>query len=253
MEYPDWDEFDENDPSKRATRYWVNKNRLLNKNNAKEYYPYATGIKTGYTSHSGHCLVSSATKDGLNLIAVVLKSTRDGQWTDSKKLLEYGFTNYTMYEPLKDGQVVTTIQVANHAPDDSGTLNIVAAQGFRDVFPKDNIAKIQQITEWYYTDENGLLHLEAPVFKGQVVGRLTYKIDNQAVAQIKLIAERGVLKKKSIIDMITPEPNENISGSSGKRPHLWAVLVFLVILFINIVYVLRRKRRKRYNYLRRYR
>ena len=86
VDYPDWNEVDKNDPTKKQIRYWINKNRLLDESNSKFYYPYATGVKTGYTSHSRNCLVSSASKNGMDLIAVVLKSTKEGQYTDSIKL-----------------------------------------------------------------------------------------------------------------------------------------------------------------------
>lgn len=253
-EYPDWNEVDKNDPTKKAIRYWVNKNKLLDKDSKEYYYPYATGIKTGYTSHSGHCLVSSATKDGMNLIAVVLKSTRNGQWIDSKKLLEYGFEHYTMYEPLKQGQVVATTQISNHAPEDSGMLNIVAAQGFRDVVAKEDVAKIQQNIEWYYTDENNQLHLEAPVYKGQVVGKLTYSLNGKVIAQSELIAERGIERKKAIIDMITPDSEgRRVDNTNKGRHYSWIATVLLLFAFINVLfYILRRKRRRRY-ILRRYR
>ena len=76
---------------------WVNKNELIDKR-SKNYYIHATGIKTGHTSSAGHCLVSSAEKDGLNLIAVVLNSSEQGRWSDSKKLLEYGLENYKVHK-----------------------------------------------------------------------------------------------------------------------------------------------------------
>ncbi|AOT68631.1 D-alanyl-D-alanine carboxypeptidase family protein [Geosporobacter ferrireducens] len=69
---------------------WKNRNLLLNKNDA-HYYPFATGVKTGYTSAAGQCLISSASKNDIDLIAVVLNSSKEGRWVVSKQLLEYGF------------------------------------------------------------------------------------------------------------------------------------------------------------------
>src|SRR5690606_13134574 len=70
----DWNGVNKEEPTKKEIRYWRNTNLLIDKNNKKYYYPYATGIKTGYTSAAGQCLVSSATKGDLDLIAVVFKS-----------------------------------------------------------------------------------------------------------------------------------------------------------------------------------
>jgi len=253
MEYPDWNEVDKNDPTKKATRYWVNKNRLLDKNSEEYYYPYATGIKTGYTSQSGHCLVSSASKDGMNLIAVVLKSSKNGQWTDSIKLLEYGFEHYTIYEPLKQDQVVTTIEVHNHASEDPGIVDIVATQGFRDVISKEDVAKIQHSIEWYYTDENNQLHLEAPVYKGQAVGKLTYTLNGRTIWEGELIAARNVERKKNIIERIIPGSDNESPSTSKWYPSIWIAVVILLIVFIGFMFYRIKRRRRRKYILRRYR
>ena len=56
------------------------------------YYPYEIGIKTGYHSKAGQCFVGAAEKDGVTLIAVTLKSSKSGRWTDTRRLMEYGFS-----------------------------------------------------------------------------------------------------------------------------------------------------------------
>jgi D-alanyl-D-alanine carboxypeptidase (penicillin-binding protein 5/6) len=74
-----------------------NSNRMLLADE-KYFYPYATGIKTGFTTPAGHVLVSSAEKDGHIIIGVVLntdKNTLTASAEESKKLLEWGFTNYS--------------------------------------------------------------------------------------------------------------------------------------------------------------
>lgn len=57
------------------------------------YYPYARGIKTGYTSNAGQCFVGAAQKDGNELIAVIMLSgyNKPQKWEDAKKMFEYGF------------------------------------------------------------------------------------------------------------------------------------------------------------------
>ena len=65
------------------SKIYVNNNLLIGS------YPGATGVKTGYTHKSGHCLVASATRGGVSLIAVVLDSP--DTYTDAKRLLNFGF------------------------------------------------------------------------------------------------------------------------------------------------------------------
>ncbi|MCR4621369.1 MAG: D-alanyl-D-alanine carboxypeptidase [Clostridiales bacterium] len=59
----------------------------------KYYYPYARGIKTGYTSKAGQCFVGAADKDGRELVVVIMHCgfTKPEKWVDAKKLFEYGF------------------------------------------------------------------------------------------------------------------------------------------------------------------
>ncbi|MCR8845046.1 D-alanyl-D-alanine carboxypeptidase [Paenibacillus sp. SC116] len=67
-----------------------NRNQLLQPE-SEHYYEGAIGIKTGFTDGAGYCLVSAAEQEGRQMIAVVLHSTKEQVWTDSRILLEYGF------------------------------------------------------------------------------------------------------------------------------------------------------------------
>lgn len=64
----------------------------------------ADGVKTGTTSRAGHCLAASATRDGLQFIAVVLRS--NARFHDASALLEYGFANFVRADLAKAGQPV---------------------------------------------------------------------------------------------------------------------------------------------------
>ena len=66
-------------------------------------YEYGTGMKTGYFSNAKHTFVASASKNDINLIAVVLKTTKVGKWQDAKRLMEYGFAT-------QEDQVVLSIE-----------------------------------------------------------------------------------------------------------------------------------------------
>jgi D-alanyl-D-alanine carboxypeptidase len=66
-------------------KIYVNNNRLLG------MYPGANGVKTGYTHKAGPCLVASATRNGMTLIAVVLNSP--DMYTDATRLLNFGFSS----------------------------------------------------------------------------------------------------------------------------------------------------------------
>jgi serine-type D-Ala-D-Ala carboxypeptidase (penicillin-binding protein 5/6) len=74
------------------TIVYKNRNELLD-TESPYYYKGANGIKTGFTDEAGYCLVSSASRNGNQFIAVILKSTKEDVWKDSIALLDKGFTS----------------------------------------------------------------------------------------------------------------------------------------------------------------
>jgi D-alanyl-D-alanine carboxypeptidase len=79
-------------------RIWHNKNRILTK------YPYAEGVKTGYTKRAKRTLVSSASKEGHRLITVTLNGPDD--WNDHMNMFEYGFNTYILQTIVNAGQEI---------------------------------------------------------------------------------------------------------------------------------------------------
>ncbi len=77
--------------------YWVNKHKLLFQ------YQYMTGGKTGFTKKAKRTLVSTASKDNLNLVTITLNDGND--FMDHQNLFEYGFTNYQSIPILKKGKL----------------------------------------------------------------------------------------------------------------------------------------------------
>lgn len=94
----------------------INENKLLWRDSM------ITGMKTGYTAEAGNCLVASASKDGRDLIAVILKSPGREIYTDMLDLLNYGFNNFknVVYKPIGDS--ITSIHVGNQ------DINLVAQE-----------------------------------------------------------------------------------------------------------------------------
>ncbi len=81
----------------KNTYEWINKNKLLST------YKYTTGGKTGFTEIARRTLVTTASKDGVNLVAVTLNDGND--FSDHKNLFEEAFKEYTNYEILKKGYI----------------------------------------------------------------------------------------------------------------------------------------------------
>lgn len=89
---PDVNGVDKNGKQRSEVRILINTNKLLLSNNP-HYLKIVTGVKTGHTEEAGYCLVSSGEANGKNVLAVVMNSSEEKVWSDSKKLLENGIKN----------------------------------------------------------------------------------------------------------------------------------------------------------------
>ena len=79
---------------------------------SSNYYRYAKGLKTGFTTPAGYCLMGYASKDGLELITVLLNcSTSDNRYLESQKLFDYGFNNFSLKNFMAKGNTVETVSV----------------------------------------------------------------------------------------------------------------------------------------------
>jgi D-alanyl-D-alanine carboxypeptidase (penicillin-binding protein 5/6) len=151
----------------------ANRNRLLWR------YQYADGLKTGHTSEAGYCLVSSAKKDGMRLISVVLGEPTDMARTeDSMRLLTYGFRffeTHKLYDAKKPVIDARVWQGENsHTPlGIKGDMYVTSPTGQT----KKLIAAITLVNP-----------LKAPLVKGQSYGSLNIMLNDQVLASKPLIA-----------------------------------------------------------------
>lgn len=110
-------------------RYYISTNGLLSYMRYTDYYyKGATGIKTGYTGKAGNCLVSSASRNGVDLIGVVFggKTVTDSH-RDSTEMLDWGFENYTSVTVLQKNDMPGEIRVKQGMGTDTLTLYVQGA------------------------------------------------------------------------------------------------------------------------------
>ncbi|WP_341876974.1 D-alanyl-D-alanine carboxypeptidase family protein [Defluviitalea saccharophila] len=172
-----------------------NRNLLLDSRNSNTYYPYATGVKTGFTDEAGECLVASATKDNLNLIAVLLNSPVDARWNDAKTLFDYGFENFQFHQVAKKGDIIDKVYVDKHSPKGPSELEVLIKEDYTGLFHKNDISRIQKTISWAQEP------LVAPITEGQNVGEVTFILDGEILSKIELIAKYGI-EKRTIWDVM---------------------------------------------------
>jgi len=187
----------------KSDRVFGTTNELLivNNNERKDnyYYKYATGIKTGFTTPAGYCLVASSEKNGLEYIAVLLNAgqTEDGlsaRYIDAKTLFDYGYDNFLIKKVAQKGSSIQTIEVKN-ATKETKRLDVLIDD---DVYAFVNKTEINNaVTPEINIDEN----LKAPIEKGAIIGKVTYDI-NGIKYERNLISANLVEKSNILIKFI---------------------------------------------------
>lgn len=181
----------ENHPSiTKYTTIWMDslrdgKSSLVNTNKLVRNYNGCTGLKTGSTSLALYNLSASATRNGLSLISVVLKSPNPKtRFASAQKLLDYGFNNYSVTEFGKQGDVVRELKVNKGS---SNSVNAVLESDAKVLVSKSNKGEIsQEVT----LDKN----VNAPILKGQKLGEVSYSINGSIVSTVNIIADKEVGK-----------------------------------------------------------
>lgn len=153
---------------------------LTNTNRMIRYYSGCTGLKTGSTSKAGYCISSTAERDGLELIAVILgASTRESRNASAAKLLDHGFSNYAYVS--FEGKSLEPIKVGFGTKD---SVN-VGYKAFSAVCAKSEAKKVN--SEIVIPDK-----LEAPIKKGDVVGEIIYMSGEKELGREQIYALEDV-------------------------------------------------------------
>ncbi len=157
-----------------------NRNRLLWKDNSSD------GVKTGHTESAGYCLISSAQRNEMRLIAVVAGAESDKErFNDTQRLLEYGFRFYSTQEVIKKDNALKDVTVWGGKEDlvSLGSENNIKLTLPRTIF--------KNITITYDFQNN----LRAPIKEGQVLGTLIIKDGEKALHKENLVALNSVEAK----------------------------------------------------------
>lgn len=164
------------------------------------YYPYATGIKTGYTDVAKECIVASAKKDNVEYILVILGAERtenglSGRFIDCKNLFNYAFENYTTHVINEENSVLKQIKISN-ASIFNNTLNVIVKDKINLVLKKttntNNITPTIEISS----------DLTAPISKNTVIGTISYNVDGNTYTS-DLFAGSDIIEANTLNTVLT--------------------------------------------------
>ena len=172
---------------RRFTTIWMDSLRngaftLSNTNRLIRYYEGATGLKTGSTDSALYCLSATAERDGMELIAVILKSpTSDKRFEGAKTLLNYGFAAYSLTHASPE-EPLPSVPVSMGT---AGQVSLTLGEDTALLLEKTVAPNLQQkvVVE---------PSVKAPVERGQQLGTLRYTAGEEVVAEIPLVAAESV-------------------------------------------------------------
>ena len=167
------------------------KSSLVNTNKLVRNYSGCTGLKTGSTSLALYNLSASATRDGMDLVSVVMKSpTSQIRFKNSSTLLDYGFTNFEYKQLTKKNDIVKTITVQKGI---DSPIDVIAESDCGAIINKGKDINIEQSITLPTS-------IEAPVTKGDIIGKVTYTLNGETISECNLIASKSI-SKINIISM----------------------------------------------------
>lgn len=171
----------------KYTTIWMDslrdgKSSLVNTNKLVRNYNGCTGLKTGSTSIALYNLSASATRNNLSLIAVVLKAPTPAiRFSNAQKLLDYGFSNYTVTSFGKKGDVIKSVEIKK------GTTSSIDAILENDAEVLISNGSNKDVTQEVKLDDT----FTAPILEGQKLGEVEFSINGNVVSTVNLVANKS--------------------------------------------------------------
>lgn len=171
----------------KYTTIWMDslrdgKSSLVNTNKLVRNYNGCTGLKTGSTSIALYNLSASATRNNLSLIAVVLKAPTPAiRFSNAQKLLDYGFSNYSVTSFGKKGDVIKSVEIKK------GTTSSIDAILESDAEVLMSNGSSKDITQEIKLDDT----FTAPILEGQKLGEVEFSINGNVVSTVNLVANKS--------------------------------------------------------------
>ncbi len=163
----------------REREFTYNNIRQYNRNTLLAEDPTVDGLKTGYTSEAGYCLVASAQRGGMRLVSVVMGTDSErARKAESRKLLNYGFRNFNTQDLYTAGQQLVTNRLWKGAEE---TLQLGVGRAIYLTLPNGSRKRLKAVME---VDEI----IIAPIEAGTSYGQLLISLDGEMLLEEPLIA-----------------------------------------------------------------
>jgi len=218
-------------------------NYLLHTETPHYYYEYAQGLKTGSTDAAGHCLVSSATKNGMQVVGVILGASaiqiesgqfRTESFTESKRMYEWFFENFEYRDVLKSSELIDSVPVK--LGKSASEVIVHPETGLRKIMPKD--ADISSVTSRQITldvPDDGIV---APIARGEKLGEISIIYNGKRYGPFPLVANSRIELDRAAYLLTRVKATLN---------QTWIKVTFVVVIVLAILYFYIAFRRRQLN------
>ncbi|MFZ7120609.1 MAG: D-alanyl-D-alanine carboxypeptidase family protein [Eubacteriaceae bacterium] len=217
---------------------WINTNIFLHKKwdiipyvyytGENQYYnSQVTGVKTGFTTPAGRCLVFSASNEDLDLLGVIYHSNFPGIWQEGEKLIKYAFENYKDVILVESNEEIKKINVINNNFLSADQISLITKENISVLLQNKQEANVEMLIAYdtsiiSFTEESEVEILKE-INKGDIIAKLQYSVDESIIAETDLYAGNDV-SKRNLIDFLFQ----------------WQLIVIYIIILL--IYIFRKRK-----------
>ena len=237
---------------------WTNTNQTLPEGPLG--YAHMTGIKTGFTTPAGECLAGAASFGDLALISIVFDSESPGRWHDTRRLMDYGFFNYTFRQIARAGDLVEYVRITNPRRGEQDMMAVFVQESYRALISHAQYYSLTRVVTYNimltpppvrrgedeeYEEEydDGLTRLMAPIEEGEFIGTIAYYAGEERIFESRLYASATMLERSfdSDMDYFISQFTDNMFTLRG-LPY-WLAIIGTVLGFVGMGWALSLRRK----------
>ncbi len=208
-------------------RHYSTTNYLINPT-TNYYYQYASGVKTGFTTEAGRCVVSTASYGGYNYLCVIMGcDNADGrrhEFIDSRSLYRWAFNNFEYKSILDTTKPITEIEVELSL--DTDHIPLYAEKNLAQIFPKNADTSTVTIKPNLFSQK-----IDAPVTAGTLLGTADVIYSEEKIGTVNLVAGETV---NSSFILVAVRILKNIFASTAFKIVL-AVIILAILVYIGMI------------------
>lgn len=192
------------------------------------YYQYASGVKTGFTTEAGRCVVSTASYGGYNYLCIIMGcDNTEGnrhEFIDSRSLYRWAFNNFEYKSILDTAKPITEIEVELSL--DTDHIPLYAEKNLAQIFPKNADTSTVSIKPHLFYQK-----IDAPVTAGTVLGTADVIYSEEKIGTVNLVAGETV---DSSFILVTARAFKNIFASTPFKI-IVAIIILAILAYIAMI------------------